>query len=408
MTDHRKVTRRSRLLAAGAISAAGTLALARVSLATPAFTDYELEAQPAYDALQAGDPAGFLGALPGYGGSLILRAPFVLVADALGANADWAFRAAALPCLIAGVILAVVLFALQERPAAAWLTLALATIAPDTLRAIEFGHPEEVLGAALCIGAVLAALRERPILAGVLLGLAVANKPWAVLAIGPVAVALGAGYVRAGAAAGALTALVWAPILLAGGGHPPAVTGTGTLFQPWQAWWFLGDPGQDVRTMTGELKDGYRAAPAWISPITRPLIVLFGFVLSAAALLVRGRDRRDAMLLLALLLLLRCVLDPWNISYYALPAVLALLAWESLHARMPVGSLALLTLTWATFQLVPEFGSPDVQAATYLAWAVPACGLMALRVFAPARTDALGARARAAVSARWSAPSAAR
>ena len=40
-----------------------------------------------------------------------------------------------------------------------------------------YGHPEEPLGAALCIGAVLVAATSRSELAGALLGLAVINKP---------------------------------------------------------------------------------------------------------------------------------------------------------------------------------------------------------------------------------------
>jgi uncharacterized membrane protein len=61
---------------------------------------------------------------------------------------------------------------------------------PLMLQALSIGHPEELLGAALCVGAVLAALHKRPWLAAVLLGLAVGNKAWAVLAIGPVLLAL--------------------------------------------------------------------------------------------------------------------------------------------------------------------------------------------------------------------------
>ena len=48
------------------------------------------------------------------------------------------------------------------------------------------------------------------------------------------------------------------------------------------------------------------------------------------------------LLLLALLLLLRCVLDPWNVVYYELPFLLALLCWEALcrPERPPVLALA--------------------------------------------------------------------
>lgn len=380
--------RRAQLISAGAASVVGTLLLAQPSLVSPAFTDYEVEAQPAYDLLQSGDVSGFLHALPAYGGSLVLRSPFVLLSDALGGGSDWAFRAATAPCLLAGVILAVVLFAMHSRPAAAWLTLGIVTVAPDTLRAVEFGHPEELLSAALAIGAVLAALRDRPWVAGILLGLAVANKPWALLAVGPVALALDRGHVRAALTAAASAAIVWGPALLFGGASSTrAAAGTGTLFQPWQAWWFLGDAQREVRAVTGEIKPDYRAAPAWISPITRPLILLIGVAVSAGAFMVRSRDRRDAMLVLALLLLLRCILDPWNISYYGLATVLALVAWESVHDRLPLASLVLLSLQWATFQVVPNHVGPDAQAAVYLAWSLPVATLMAFRIFAPAHWD---------------------
>ena len=43
------------------------------------------------------------------------------------------------------------------------------------MRALEIGHPEELVGGALCVGALLAAARDRATLAAVLLGLALAN-----------------------------------------------------------------------------------------------------------------------------------------------------------------------------------------------------------------------------------------
>jgi hypothetical protein len=52
------------------------------------------------------------------------------------------------------------------------------------------GHPEELLGAVLCIAAVLVAMRGRAVWAGVLLGLAIANKEWGLVAVGPVLLAL--------------------------------------------------------------------------------------------------------------------------------------------------------------------------------------------------------------------------
>ena len=55
--------------------------------------------------------------------------------------------------------------------------------------AIHWGHPEELLGGALCVGAVIAAARGRSIAAGLLLGLAVATKQWALIAVIPTVLA---------------------------------------------------------------------------------------------------------------------------------------------------------------------------------------------------------------------------
>ena len=104
------------------------------------------------------------------------------------------FRAVAVPCLLAGAVLGVVLAASLLARGAGRGTVAivvgLCAVNPITLRALDIGHPEELLGAVLCAGAVLAAVRGRSTLAGVLLGLAVANKAWALLAVGPVLLAL--------------------------------------------------------------------------------------------------------------------------------------------------------------------------------------------------------------------------
>lgn len=386
-----------RLPVALAFAAVATLLLAWRALASPYFTDYEDEAAPAFDALRAGSAGDFLSALPAYGGSLILRAPFVLAGDALGGGATAAFRLAALPCLLAVIAFGLALFAMQRRSARAWVTLAVVTVNPITMRALEIGHPEELLGSVLCAAAVLAALRDRPAIAGVLLGLAIGNKLWAVLAIGPVLLALDRDRVMALVVSLGVGAVLCLPgVVFAGSTATSPAQVTGAIFQPWQAWWFLGDHGEVVRGLHGGIKEGYRAAPAWLSPIPKPLIVALAVPL-CAAFAVRRVDRRDALLLLALLFLLRCLLDPWNTTYYALPAIFALAAWEAAGRRMPVASLAVTALTWCSVELLAPLAAPDLQAAVYLLWAVPAVAAIALRVFAPARArDATAALGRTA------------
>lgn len=383
---------RRRLIAATAVAVTAALAVGLIGLLTPAFTDYEVEAEPSFSALRAGDLDTFFRLLPSYGGSLVLRAPFVLLGDLWGGGALTAFRMAAVPALAAGVALGLVLFRTM-RGGGAWLVLLLAAANPITVRALEVGHPEELLGAVLCVAAVLAALRERPALAGVLLGLAVANKAWAVLAIGPVLLALGAGRWRATGVAAVVAALILAPIALLAGrtGAPQGITGA--IFHPQQVWWFFGAHGEAVQSFSG-LRPGYRVAPDWLNGISHPLIVLLAVPLSAVWW--RGRhDRRDALGLLVLLMLLRCVLDPWDSVYYALPFLLALLAWDALdRQRVPWATLTATLLVWVSFELAPQILAPDGQAVAYLGWAVPACALVALRLFAPARAAALRDAAR--------------
>lgn len=162
------------------------------------------------------------------------------------------------------------------------------------------------------------------------------------------------------------------------------MTQTSQIFQPWQAWWFAGRHGEVVRGIDGQVKPGYRAGPAWLSRLTRPLIVL-----AAIALTVlwwrRSHDRRlDALLLLALIFLVRCLLDPWNNVYYAVPFLLCLTAWEGLaHREPPVISLVATVLAWVTFQEVPEVAGADLQSLSYLAWSVPLAAWLAVRALAP-------------------------
>jgi hypothetical protein len=80
----------------------------------------------------------------------------------------------------------------------------------------------------------------------------------------------------------------------------------------------------------------------------------------------------QALLLLALLLLLRCMLDTWDVVYYALPFVLALTAWETaVSRRPPVLALASAVAVWAGWHWLPGFASADAQAAFFIAWTVP-------------------------------------
>ena len=242
-----------------------------------------------------------------------------------------------------------------------------------------------------------------------LLGLAIANKQWALLAAIPVLAALPRSRRSAClAAATAVAAAILAPLVLVGSGGfvtaaRASATAPSTIFQPWQVWWFFGHHGALVHGAFGVPKPDYRSGPAWTATVSHPLVVVAGFSLGALVWLrerAAGRiGARQALLALALVMLVRCVLDTWDTEYYLLPFVLALLAWEvaAQAVRPPVLALTASVLAWVSFQWLPAHASPDVQAAAFLAWSLPLAGLARVaavrarrRVAAPARTAAAG------------------
>jgi hypothetical protein len=409
------------------MAGAGSATMAWLGLYGFAWNDYDNEARAAVDALVHGHVLEFLRLAPAYGGSLVERAPFALIPGLWGGGELAVYRMIALPCLLAAAALGVWLvkrMRAEGRPALARsVTMGLCVANPLVLRALELGHPDELLGACLCVAAVLLAGRDRPLWAAVLLGLAVANKYWALLAVGPVLLALPPGRrLRCVAGAGALAAAVLAPLALAGSGGflaqaRAAASSTSTIFQPWQVWWFFGHHGALVHGLFGSLKPGYRTGPAWAGPISHPLVLVAGIALTAGVWLrlrasastavpasmtpvrrtpgvvAAGIDRiaaarlpvRDALLALALALLLRCVLDTWDNVYYPLPAVLALLAWEIRGPvrRPPVLTLSITVLAWISFQWLPSRVSPDAQAALFLAWSLPLALVLGVWLYRP-------------------------
>ena len=328
-----------------AVALAGALVLAALGLQTMAFTDYEVEAEPSLLALRHGHPLAFFAHLPAYGGSLILRAPFALLPGAWHGGDLALFRSMAVPCLLASVTLALLLYRrareLGAGAPAAWMALGLVAVNPLTLRALDIGHPEELLGGALCVAAGLAATGRRPLLTGVLLGVAVANKPWALLAVVPVvADAPRATPARPGGG-GRRGGRDLRPDARArrarhdrhrrGGAHErrdlPAVA---AVVVPRRA----RPPRHGPDRREGRLPH----AAGWVTTVNHPLVVLVP-VASRAARRPSPRGRcgaADGFALLALCFQLRCLLDTWNNVYYALPACLALVAWEVHAGRLPL------------------------------------------------------------------------
>lgn len=384
---------------AAAVAAAGA-AMGWLGLYGFAWNDYEIEAEPAFQALVHGHVADFLRLAPAYGGSFVERAPFALLAAPFGGDPLLVYRLVALPCLLAAAALALWLVARMRRGGHPWLSRAVVAgvcvANPLTLRALELGHPEELLGGALCVAAVLLAARAdggRPLLAGLALGAAIANKEWALLAAPAVLLALPAQRRTVCLAACTATAgAILAPLLAVSSGgfaaatRASASTSAAAIFQPWQAWWFFGRHGALVHGLFGTPKPDYRTAPAWVGTISHPAVLAAGLALGAI-LWQRTHARRlgvrDALLALALALALRFLLDSWDAVYYPLPFVLALAAWEAHGSPRSIPALALAASAafWVSFQWLPAHGvSADWQAATFLAWTLPLTAWLALRL----------------------------
>jgi len=392
---------------------AGLVLSSMLGLRDFSFSDYEVEAKPAVDLLLVGDLHGFFAALPGYGGGLLLQAPFAPLGNLIGPDHDlWAWRAQAIPGLLLLAALAASLGLRVARAAGGRrglafgaVTAALIAGSPFAILALQTGHAEEPLVAGLAVIAVLLAANGRLAWAGAVVGVAAVAKPWALIAV-PVVLAAAADrrqLVREALACAVAGALLLAPLLLANGAERAASvshSSTSGIFKPAQLFWFAGPPnpewvGGDATTQrlfeTNPAQAGWaqRLEPAWAARISHPLIVVVALALAGIVRWRRRGDlgglRDDLLLLLAAVCWWRCLLDTWNVHYYALGGLLALAAWEARRGRLPVIAATATAMAWTTFQLLPESRiTPDAHTALYLAWALPLGIGMVWRLGAPA------------------------
>jgi hypothetical protein len=100
----------------------------------------------------------------------------------------------------------------------------------------------------------------------------------------------------------------------------------------------------------------------------------------------RRRDGgpEQVLLLVALVLLARCLLDPANHSYYHAPVLAALLGYESLRGRIPLLTSAVIAAMIVTTE-VAQGRSDWLVFGVYVAWALPLCVVIARELFAAPR-----------------------
>ena len=276
--------------------------------------DYPQDAGPAMDSLIGGHFGRFLDEQPLMGSfALLARAPFAFLASWAGGGERVIYEAGVLACVLALCAVAFLLVSRGDLPPNRLLLIpVLAVLTPASRAAVESGHPEELLAAALCVAALLLSER-RPLWAAVALGLALATKQWAVLAVIPVLLATPRQWVRRVAlVAAAVAAILTVPLVignLEGFLRTSHQAGTSPQTVTRASVWFLVATAHHVplhlpagfpqEITSYQLSEGLAGA-------THPAIVLLAPLLG----LLVWRRRGDPLAFLALLLLARCVLDP--------------------------------------------------------------------------------------------------
>ena len=204
------------------------------------------------------------------------------------------------------------------------------------------------------------------------LALAIIDKPWALLAIAPTLLAAPHRRGRLGALAAAICAAWFGTAYVAAPGpFVHSLGGLSIVAHPQELWWPVAHLARDPTVTPGYY------LPALITDHARELVIALMVPLSIPLARRRDRTASDCLALLALLLLLRSLLDPSNHVYYELPFVLALVAWEASWASAPLLSLLATGVLWLVFGPISWHQSETVQWLAYIAAMVPFIAVLA-------------------------------
>ena len=383
--------------------AAGTvvvLAFLAAAVTAQAGLDYTVDGGDAIDALVRGDWRDFFANEPLMGGfSLWLRAPFVW--PVFHSSVSTVYWVGSLPCVAALVALGIwLLRGMQRRgrsEAEQAMVGAALILSPLTVRALHWGHPEELLGAALCVAAVILSARGRVLLSGLALGGAIATKQWAVIAALPVLVAAPApSRLRLVGATVAVAIALTAPMLAGNSDRFMLVQRAASSADPQYVIYGSGHspfPGSHVTPNNVFLPfaHAYQAPngtiflqSATIGRLAHPLILVLAAALTLLVWRRRGGrlDAREALLLFAMLMLARCLLDPMTLDYYHVPFLAALGAAAALgglrEARLALFATAGLAIAYAvpTDSMYQLSEHAHAKNAVYLAVALPLLGAL--------------------------------
>jgi Glycosyltransferase family 87 len=361
--------------------------LSYIALRVVIWEDFFTEAGPSVGRLMAGDLHGFLTLAPAYGGSLLLRAPVMALGGELS-GLDGAYRFGSIFCVLAVAVLALVLAKIQRSDGQSafsrWMLIIVLVASPAANWALKEGHPEELLTAALCVGAMLLVVKGKITPAAILLGLAMASKQWAILAL-PLALAATPEHrTRFSISAGLSALALSAPMAIAAAGNfitaNRGLVTAPSIFHPQQIWWTLHL--SYIRPVGGPHSTIFAPAPiAVVAQYSHPFIGLIAVLLGLAFWLRFSHlQPSDALLMLALVLLVRCMFDPWNVLYYQYPFLVALATWEVVGRRQtPWFALACTCLVWMSFRMVNLTASGSTTNLFYISWVLPGATMMLWR-----------------------------
>jgi hypothetical protein len=330
-------------------------------------------AGPGIVALLHGSLYGYVSHQPVMGlTSILLRLPVVAIASLAGASHLGMYEAGAVACALPLALVAAWLVGARDlsldRRIYGLLALLVLILSPVLRTAVGAGHPEGVLAGILCTSAVIAATRGRARAAAVLLGLAIGSQDWALIALPPVLIAL-PGRRRetlliGGGVAALLTVAMWAadPPAFVRAIHNESAT---RYLTPLSLLWPVSVP----LHLPGAPVEWVRAMPLGMR---RPEATLVGAAILCLPCLAwciracRRGARWDPLALLALLGLLRCVCDSTHEEYYAIAALIPILAWEAISGRLALLGALTSVRAWLLYGAVGIAPAADLYVTSLL------------------------------------------
>ena len=365
------------------------------ALSAGALGDYPNDAGPAISALLHGHLHAFASAQPAMGQlSLLLRLPFAAIAYLGSPTQLEVYRWGAVPCVLSvallGCWLARIARARGSGAPGQTAIVAICLFNPLVASALGSGHPEELLTASLAAGAIVAAAQRRALLGTILIGLAIASKQWALIALFPMLAVFGGRRLRILAGAGAIVAAISLPAFVIAPSsflHDQLGLADGHTLSPTAYSWLFPLTPTITRHLAGGIVWHGPQLPAALVGALHPSMIAIG----AAAGAYLAFDARGTISVsrlcaaVSLALLLRCTLDTETVPYYHACLLFVLVGWDALRGEcLPWRGLAGGVACYVIFsRLTPSVIGAYPASAIYGLASLGVCILLVRELRAP-------------------------